>query len=182
VVNDLLVEYFPDIVSVDFTARLEDELDKIAEGDPWVPVLASFYGQFVEKLEIANESIPKIDLEVQRELEQVGRDCPLCGNPLVYREGRYGRFIGCSTFPKCRHTEQIVKAVAICPRGGEIVERRSKRGRLFYGCARYPDCEWRSWNKPVSGPNGSCDGVIVQVNDHKTECVACGLKETVPAV
>ncbi len=179
IVNDLLVEYFPDIVSVDFTARLEDELDKIAEGTPWVPVISSFYGQFVEKLEIADESIPKID--VQREQELVGRDCPLCGQPLVYREGRYGRFIGCSTFPKCRHTEQIVIVVADCPHGGEIVERRTKRGRIFYGCSRYPDCEWRSWYKPVTGVDGSCDGVIVQVSEGKTECITCGLKEKAPA-
>lgn len=179
VVNDLLVEYFPDIVSVDFTARLEDELDKIAEGDPWVPVVGSFYGQFVEKLEIADESIPKID--VQREQEPVGRDCPTCGNPLVYREGRYGRFIGCSTFPKCRYTEQIVKVMAACPRGGQIVERRSKRGKVFYGCNRYPDCEWVSWYKPVADPNSHCDGVVVQRSETKTECVACALKESVPA-
>lgn len=179
VVNDLLVEYFPDIVSVDFTARLEDELDKIAEGDPWTPVVGSFYGQFVEKLEIADESIPKI--EVQREQELVGRDCPTCGSPLVYREGRYGRFIGCSTFPKCRFTEQIVKVLTTCPRGGQIVERRTKRGKVFYGCNRYPDCEWRSWYKPVADTNGHCDGVLVQVNETKTDCVACALKESVPA-
>lgn len=177
-VNDLLVEHFSDIVSVDFTARLEDELDKIAEGAPWAPVIAGFYGQFAEKLEIADESIPKI--EVQREPEYVGQECPLCSNPLVYRQGRYGRFIGCSTFPKCRYTEQIVNAVAVCARGGEIVERRSKRGRVFYGCARYPDCEWRSWYKPVTGANGACDGVVVQVNESKTECVSCGLKEKEP--
>lgn len=179
IVNDLLVEYFPDIVSVDFTARLEDELDKIAEGTPWVPVISSFYGQFAEKLEIADESIPKID--VQREQELVGRDCPLCGHPLVYREGRYGRFIGCSTFPKCRHTEQIVIVVADCPHGGEIVERRTKRGRIFYGCSRYPECEWRSWYKPVTAVDGACDGVIVQVSEGKTECITCGLKEKAPA-
>lgn len=179
VVNDLLVEYFPDIVSVDFTARLEDELDKIAEGDPWTPVVGSFYGQFVEKLEIADESIPKI--EVQREQELVGRDCPTCGSPLVYREGRYGRFIGCSTFPKCRFTEQIVKVMATCPRGGQIVERRTKRGKVFFGCNRYPDCEWRSWYKPVADTNSHCDGVLVQVNETKTECVACALKVSVPA-
>ncbi|MBL1128355.1 MAG: type I DNA topoisomerase [Chloroflexi bacterium] len=180
VVNDLLVEYFPDIVSVDFTARLEDELDKIAEGNPWTPVVGSFYRQFVEKLEIADESIPKI--EVQREQELVGRDCPACGNPLVYREGRYGRFIGCSTFPKCRFTEQIVKVLTTCPRGGQIVERRTKRGKVFYGCNRYPDCEWRSWYKPVADTNSHCDGVLVQVNQTKTDCVACALKESAPAL
>lgn len=179
VVNDMLVEYFPDILSVDFTARLEDQLDKIAEGKPWVPVLAEFYGQFSHKLEIADESIPKIDVQREREQELVGRECPLCGNDLVYRQGRYGRFIGCSTFPKCRHTEQIINPIAICPHGGEIIERRSKRGRAFYGCARYPDCEWRSWHKPLPAEEQSCDGVLVQVSEGKQDCVACGLKEKV---
>lgn len=180
IVNDLLVEYFPGVLSVDFTARLEDQLDKIAEGEPWVPVISGFYGQFQERLEVADEAIPKIDL--QKEPELVGRDCPLCENPLVYRQGRYGRFIGCSTFPKCRHTEQILVKVGVsCAKGGEMVERRTKRGRVFYGCSRYPECEWRSWNKPVESKDGSCDGILVQVNNGTTDCVACGLKELAAA-
>ena len=179
IVNDLLVEYFPDVLSVDFTARLEDELDKIAEGDPWVPVIGSFYGQFAEKLEIADEALPKLDLKA--EVEPVGRECPLCGNDLVYREGRYGRFIGCSNFPKCRHTEQLLNKIGItCPKGGEMVERRTRRGRVFYGCSRYPECEFSSWKKPVADTSNSCDGLLVQLNENETECVACGLKEPVP--
>ncbi|MCA9942407.1 MAG: type I DNA topoisomerase [Anaerolineales bacterium] len=179
VVNDLLVEYFPDILSVDFTARLEDELDKIAEGEPWVPVIGSFYGQFAEKLEVADESIPKLDLKA--EVEPVGRACPLCGNDLVYREGRYGRFIGCSNFPKCRHTEQLLNKIGVtCPNGGEMVERRTRRGRVFYGCSRYPDCEFSSWKKPVVDEKNSCNGLVVQLNENETDCVACGLKEPVP--
>ena len=179
IVNDLLVQYFPDILSVDFTARLEDELDKIAEGGPWVPVIGSFYGQFAEKLIIADEALPKLDLKAEPEL--VGRECPLCGNDLVYREGRYGRFIGCSTFPKCRHTEQILKKIGVnCPNGGEMVERRTRRGRVFYGCSRYPDCEFSSWKKPVPDATNSCDGLLVQVNENETECIACGLKEPEP--
>ncbi|MEZ4593258.1 MAG: type I DNA topoisomerase [Chloroflexota bacterium] len=178
IVNDMLVEYFPNILSVDFTARLEDELDKIAEGEAWVPVIGSFYGQFSENLEVADESIPKIDLKP--EVEPVGRDCPNCGSPLLYREGRYGRFIGCSNFPKCRHTEQLLNKIGVtCPNGGEMVERRTKRGRVFYGCSRYPDCEFSSWTKPVPDPNHSCNGLVVQKNDHETECVACGLKQGV---
>jgi DNA topoisomerase-1 len=138
VVNDLLVEHFPDIVSVDFTALLEDELDKIAEGKPWVPVIRDFYDRFEEELNQADRAIPKIELKT--EPEYVGRDCPLCGNPLVYREGRFGRFVGCSTFPACRHTEQIVTTIGVaCPRGGEIIERHTRRGRLFFGCSRYPE-------------------------------------------
>ena len=182
IVNDLLVEYFPDILSADFTARMEDGLDRIAEGDPWVPVVASFYGQFAESLEIADEAIPKV--EITREQQLVGRACPTCGNDLVYREGRYGRFIGCSTFPKCRYTEQILNKVGVtCANGGEMIERRTRRGRVFYGCSRYPDCEWRNWNKPIAQADGQCNGVVVQLKGEDTECVACGLKEaeTVPA-
>jgi DNA topoisomerase-1 len=174
VVNDLLVEYFPNILSVDFTARMEDELDKIAEGAPWVPVLDSFYGQFRENLEIADEAIPKIDL--RKEVEPVGRECPTCGNELLYREGRYGRFIGCSNFPKCRYTEQILNKVGVsCARGGEMIERRTRRGRVFYGCSNYPECEWRSWNKPIADEAGSCDGILVQKNNTETDCITCGL-------
>lgn len=176
IVNDLLVEHFPDILSVDFTARLEDQLDKIAEGDPWVPVIGSFYGQFAEKLEVADEAIPKLDLKA--EVEPVGRACPNCGNELLYREGRYGRFIGCSNFPKCRHTEQLLNKIGVtCPNGGEMVERRTRRGRVFYGCSRYPECEFSSWKKPVPDSTNSCTGIIVQRNENETDCVACGLKE-----
>jgi DNA topoisomerase-1 len=177
IVNDLLVEYFPDILSADFTARMESELDSIAGGDPWVPVIRSFYDRFETDLAKADAAIPKMNLKKEPEL--VGRECPTCGNPLVYREGRYGRFIGCSTFPKCRFTEQIlVKIGVVCPHGGgEIIERRTRRGRVWYGCTRYPDCEWTSWKKPVADQAGNCDGLIVQANKNNTDCVTCGLKE-----
>jgi DNA topoisomerase I len=178
IVNDLLVQYFPDILSVDFTARLEGELDKIAEGAPWVPVIAAFYGQFAEKLVVADEALPKLNLKAEPEL--VGRACPLCGNELVYREGRYGRFIGCSTFPKCRYTEQILKKIGVtCPNGGEMVERRTKRRRVFYACSRYPECQFSSWKKPIVNSENSCDGLLVQLNEQQTDCVACGLTEKV---
>lgn len=176
IVNDLLVEHFPNILSVDFTARMEDELDDIAEGRPWVPVLRDFYGEFAKNLEIAQEEIPKIDL--RKEPEPVGRKCPECGNELLYREGRYGRFIGCSNFPNCRYTEQILQKIGVtCPNGGEIVERKTRRGRTFYGCSRYPDCEFTSWKKPVPDPQNRCDGLLVPVNEQETKCEACGLKE-----
>ena len=179
-VNDLLVEYFPNVLSVDFTARLEGELDKIAEGSEWVPVLSAFYGNFAENLQVADEAIPK--LEVKKEVEFVGRDCPESGHPLVYREGRYGRFIGCSNFPKCRYTEQILnKTGVVCPNGGgEIIERKTRRGRTFFGCSRYPECEWRSWQKPVADPDHACDGIMVETKDGNKDCTACGLKESVP--
>ncbi|HRO24809.1 MAG TPA: type I DNA topoisomerase, partial [Promineifilum sp.] len=106
IVNDMLVQYFPDVVSVDFTAKLEDELDEIAEGKPWVPVIGDFYRQFERDLATADAALPKLDLK--KEPEFVGRDCPLSGHPLVYRQGRFGRFIGCSNFPHCHYTEQIL--------------------------------------------------------------------------
>lgn len=180
VVNDMLVEYFPDIMNVDFTANLEDELDKIAEGAAWVPVIADFFSKFEEDLKRADEDLPKVD--IRREPELVGRDCPDCGSPLVYREGRYGRFIGCSTFPQCRFTEQILNKVGVsCANGGEIIQRTTKRGKVFYGCSRYPDCEWRSWNAPVVDADKSCNGVWVENKNKERECVACGLKEGVAA-
>ncbi|MEM7332472.1 MAG: type I DNA topoisomerase [Chloroflexota bacterium] len=175
-VNDLLVQYFPDVLSVDFTEKIEDQLDKIAEGLPWVPVLAAFYGNFAEKLIVADEELPKLDLK--REPEFVGRECPTCENPLVYREGRYGRFIGCSTFPKCRFTEQILNKIGVpcasCGQG-EIIERKTKRGRPFYGCSRYPECEWRSWTKPLAEPCEKCGGLVVPIKNDQTECTSCGL-------
>ncbi len=179
IVNDLLVEYFPDILSVDFTARMEDDLDEIADGKSWVPVIQEFYDVFEEDLEVADEALPKLNL--QKEVEPVGRDCPESGHPLVYREGRYGRFIGCSDFPKCRYTEQILNKVGVVCSvgGGEIVERRTRKGRVWYSCSRYPECEWTSWKKPVPDAVENCDGIIVQVNKDTTECVSCGLKELV---
>ncbi|MEM7798696.1 MAG: topoisomerase DNA-binding C4 zinc finger domain-containing protein, partial [Chloroflexota bacterium] len=153
-VNDMLVEYFPDVLSVDFTARLEDELDTIATGDKeWVPVIDGFYRNFEKKLDIADKALPKLALKT--EPEYVGRMCSTCEEgKLVYRQGRFGKFIGCERFPKCRHTEQVlVKTGYVCSECGmgELIERRTKKGRLFYGCSRYPDCEFSSWKLPENG-------------------------------
>lgn len=174
VVNDMLVEYFPNVLSVDFTARMEDELDEIAEGKPWVPVIDEFYQQFSKSLAVADEALPKLDLK--KEPEFVGRDCPLCGHPLVYREGRFGRFIGCSDFPKCRYTEQILVKVGVtCPKcGGDLIEKRTKRGRIFYGCSNYPDCDWTSWKRPLPQPCPVCNGLLVQENKDTAKCMDCG--------
>jgi DNA topoisomerase-1 len=179
IVNDLLVEHFPNILSADFTARLEDELDEIAQGKDWVPVIEGFYQRFSKNLEKADAAIPKIDLK--REVEPVGRDCPDCGSPLVYRDGRYGRFIGCSNFPKCRYTEQIlIKMGVTCPKdGGELIEKRTKRGRVFYGCANYPDCDWTSWKRPLPQPCRKCGGVVVQINNDTAECTQCSERQPI---
>ncbi|MCA9865430.1 MAG: type I DNA topoisomerase [Anaerolineales bacterium] len=173
IVNDMLVQYFPDVVSVDFTARMEDELDGIADGKPWVPVIDEFYQQFATNLAKADEALPKLD--IRKEPELVGRDCPQSGHPLVYREGRYGRFIGCSHYPHCRYTEQILVKVGVtCPKcGGDLIEKRSKRGRLFYGCSNYPDCDWTNWKRPLPQPCPVCGGVMVQENKETAKCTVC---------
>ena len=173
IVNDMLVQYFPDVLSVDFTARLEDELDEIAEGKPWVPVIGEFYKQFEQNLNVADEALPKLDL--RKEPEFVGRDCPLSGHPLVYRQGRFGRFIGCSHYPHCRYTEQILVTVGVaCPKcGGALVEKRSKKGRVFYGCANYPACDWTNWKRPLPQPCPVCNGVMVQDNKEMAKCTQC---------
>lgn len=178
IVNDLLVQYFPDVVSVDFTARLEDELDEIADGKPWVPVIDSFHNQFVKDLAVADQALPKLDLK--KEPEYVGRDCPLSGHPLVYRQGRFGRFIGCSHYPQCRYTEQILVKVGVeCPLcGGDLIEKRSKKGRVFYGCSNYPTCEWTNWKKPLPQPCPVCNGVLVQDNKEFAKCTVC--ETTIP--
>ena len=173
IVNDMLVQYFPDVLSVDFTARLEDELDEIAEGKPWVPVIGAFYRQFEQNLNVADAALPKLDL--RKEPELVGRDCPLSGHPLVYRQGRYGRFVGCSAYPQCRYTEQILVTVGVtCPNcGGELIEKRTKKGRIFYGCANYPQCDWTNWKRPLPQPCPVCQGVLVQDNKETAKCTRC---------
>jgi DNA topoisomerase-1 len=179
VVNDLLVEYFPRVLSVDFTAELEAQLDEIVDGKPWVPVVDTFYKRFETHLKIADEQIEKVNLE-RAEPEPVGRKCPTCETgDLIYRDGRYGRFIGCNNFPTCRFTEQILVMTGVtCPvGGGDLIERRTRKGRIFYGCALYPECEFTSWKKPI-GVEGS--QIVVDAGKERQAQVACGLKADAP--
>lgn len=171
-VNDLLIDHFPDIVDVEFTARMETNLDDIASGEkPWIDVVDAFYGPFSEKVDRAHEEMP----EVKAEPELVGRPCPKCGHDLIIRWGRYGKFISCSDFPNCRHTEQWLEKIGVkCPRdGGEIVERRTRKGRIFYGCENYPQCEYTSWKRPLSKPCPNCAGTLVVSNRNHAQCTQC---------
>jgi DNA topoisomerase-1 len=171
-VNDLLVEHFPDIINVDFTARMEEELDRIAAGDEaWVSVISEFYGPFEKDVKSAEEKIP----EMKAELEPVGRACPECGHDLVIRWGRYGKFISCSNFPECRHTEAWLEKIGVaCPQdGGDIVERKTRKGRIFYGCAKYPECDFTSWKRPLPTPCPQCGGLLVIANKNTAQCIRC---------
>ncbi|MCL1906036.1 MAG: DNA topoisomerase, partial [Clostridiales bacterium] len=154
-VVDMMKEYFPDIVDVDFTADMENRLDEVEEGrEQWVELLREFYGPFEQTLLHAEKEMAKIVIEP----EQSGENCEKCGKPMVYRLGRYGRFLACSGFPECRNTKAIVESTNIkclaC--GGNIVQRKSKAGRVFYGCGNYPDCTYVAWDTPVEEKCPAC--------------------------
>ncbi len=177
IVNDLLVAYFPDYVDLDFTAEMEDDLDLIASGErQWVPVLRNFYDSFADTVAQAREDMPEVDINNR----PTGEICPECGSPLVYRYGRYGKFIGCSNFPECRFSKPIlVKTGAMCPEcGGELVEKQTRRGRTFYGCSNYdPDdpesCDFALWKRPLPKPCPACGGLLAEVRQGWAKCQAC---------
>ncbi|MDQ7030373.1 MAG: type I DNA topoisomerase [Ardenticatenia bacterium] len=172
VVTNLLVEHFPEVMDVGFTARLEAELDRIAGGErDWVQVLRDFYGPFSQRLEAAKENMPTVALTE----EEVDEPCEKCGSPMVIKYGRYGKFIACSNFPQCRNTRPYLeKTGATCPEcGGDIVVRRTRRGRTFYGCANYPRCEWSSWKRPLTVPCPACGGLLVEEHRTTVRCLAC---------
>ncbi len=178
-VNDLLVENFPDLINVDFTAELESELDEVATGDrAWVSLMSEFYRPFEQALKAADAAIPKVE-----QVEYVGRECPQCAEKgtdpqgqLVIKWGRFGKFIGCSNFPSCRYTEPWLEKIGVkCPdcEDGEIVLRRTKRGRPFYGCSNYPTCEFTSWKRPLRQPCPLCGGLLMVAKKDQARCRAC---------
>jgi DNA topoisomerase I len=172
-VNDLLVEHFPNIVDLGFTARMEGELDDVASGSRrWTEVVREFYTPFAAQVKQAALDMP----EVKTEPEVLERACPRCGKPLVVRYGRYGKFIGCSDFPTCRHTEPWLEKIGVaCPKdGGEVIERRTRKGRTFYGCENYPACDFTSWKRPLPGECSNCGGLLVVENRTHAVCIACG--------
>lgn len=149
IVNQLIVEFFPDIVDVKFTADMEDKLDQIEVGkEAWQNVIDQFYKPFVKELTKAETEIEKIQIKD----EPAGFDCELCGHPMVVKLGRFGKFYACSNFPECHHTKAITKEIGVsCPacQQGQVIERKTKRNRIFYGCDRYPECDFTSWDLPV---------------------------------
>ncbi|NMA67779.1 MAG: type I DNA topoisomerase, partial [Clostridiaceae bacterium] len=146
IVVDLLKDNFPEIMEVEFTAEMEENLDQIEEGNrSWHQTVADFYGPFAERLEKARDEIQKVNIPD----EPLGKDCPKCGKPMLIKMGMFGRFAACSGFPECRYTESINQVVGKCPEcDGDVVALRTKKGRRFYGCKNYPQCEYKSWKKP----------------------------------
>ncbi len=165
-VNDLLVKHFPKIVDTEFTARMEESLDKIAAGDKeWKKVLKEFYEPFSKNLQEKYK-------EIEKKVEKTDEECPECGSPLVIRMSRYGKFYGCSNFPKCKYTRPIKKEALIkCPEceEGSVVEKRTKKGKIFYGCNRYPECDFALWDKPTGEKCPECNSLLVE-NKNKIKC------------
>jgi DNA topoisomerase-1 len=169
VVNDLLVAHFSEIVDINFTAKMEEDLDEIAAGkEKLVKVLKEFYSPFEENLKKKYQEISKKDL-----IEKTEKICPKCGAPLLIRMGKFGRFYACSRFPKCKYTENLEKNnLGIkCPKclsadrqdkKGEIVEKRTKRGKIFYGCNKWPECDFALWDKPTGEKCPKCGSLLVE--------------------
>lgn len=181
IVITLIEEFFPEILDVEFTSGMEGGLDQVEDGiADWVKVLDSFYQGFSERVKVAEEEMKEVELkdEVSDEI------CELCGKHLVYKLGRFGKFLACSGFPDCRNTKPIVKHIGVkCPscKSGEVVERKSKKNRIFYGCTNYPECEFLSWDKPISRPCPKCGELLVEKKRKKQGvnivCTKCDYEE-----
>ena len=176
IVNDLLLDHFPDVLDYGFTAQMENDLDSVASGErEWVDVIRTFYTPFIVQVKQAEAEMP----EVKTGPELVGRPCPECGHDLIIRYGRYGKFIACDNFPECRYTEAWLEKIGVaCPKcgqtnAGEIVQRKTRKGRIFYGCGRYPDCDFTSWKLPLPKPCPSCGGLLVAANKRQAQCLTC---------
>ena len=167
-VTEMMTENFKSIVDMQFTADMEEELDTVEEdGKDWHEVIEKFYGPFSEQLEAAEKNIEKV--EVKDEVSDV--QCDKCGAMMVYKMGRFGKFLACPNFPACRNTMPIVRAIdAHCPKcGGAILVRNTKRGRVFYGCERYPECDFTSWDMPVDDRCPVCGSPMVLKRDRKKD-------------
>ena len=173
IVHQATLEFFPEIINIEFTAQMEQNLDEIEEGNTeWKKVIDDFYKDFEPRVKYADEEMEKIEIKD----EPAGEDCEKCGAPMVYKLGRYGKFMACSNFPDCRNTKAIVKLIDVkCPtcKDGEIVERKSKTKRVFYGCNSYPECDFVSWDKPISRPCPKCSALLVEKKLKKGVQIQC---------
>jgi DNA topoisomerase-1 len=172
IVNDLIVEYFPDLLEVHFTAHMEEDLDAIAGGDQnWRSVIKEFYDSFEPQLLRAQKDMPVRKTEPER----IGKLCPKCGQDLIIKWGRFGRFISCSNFPECRYTEPFLEKIGVtCPKDqGEIVIKKTRKGRIFYGCENYPKCDFTSWKRPIGIVCPSCSGLLAIKNKAEAQCMDC---------
>lgn len=174
-ITDKLQEYFSHLINIEYTALMEADLDKIADGKIiWYHTLQEFYDQFEPSVKHAFDAMPK------KVAEQTGEDCPECGHPLVIRKGKYGSFTACSNFPECKYIKADPKSIVEitkCPNcDGMIIEKKTKRGKLFYGCNNYPTCKTAYWDLPTGKKCPECGNMIVEKNK-KMKCSSCDYTE-----
>lgn len=160
---DMLTEYFKGLINIGFTAQMEEKLDEVAEKKHTKDeVLSEFYGPFKKDLDHAGVAIPIVEIP----LEVSDVPCDKCndGTMMVIREGRFGKFLACPNFPKCRNTKPILHPIGVkCPKcGADILERKSKTGKVFYGCEKYPECDYTTWDKPLNEKCPDCGAMMVE--------------------
>ncbi|QWQ39353.1 type I DNA topoisomerase [Gemella sp. zg-570] len=176
VVCKMIAEYFPDIINAEFTANLETDLDKIADGEiRWQNAIYNFYNDFYKDVVKAEKELNKV--EIQK--EYTGENCPDCSSPLLFKLGKFGKFVACSNFPDCRYTETIQKKVGVtCPKCSkhEILEKKSKKGKVFYGCESFPECDFVSWDKPINRICPKCKNLLFEGKKY-VYCNQCDYKE-----
>jgi len=169
-VNDLLAKHFPKIINLEFTAKMEKDLDEIASNQKkWTCVIREFYEPFIENLKIKEKEVSKKELTQ----EITDKICPLCKKFLIIKLGRFGKFLACSGFPECKYTENINKTINVkCPKceKGEIIEKRTRKGKLFYACSRYPKCDFALWQKPTGQICPKCKSLLVEAKKGKIKC------------
>ena len=168
-VNDMLVQHFPEIIDYQFTAKMEKDLDEIAAGQTkWVPVIRNFYQPFEKQLNKKYQEVEKTKTE-----EKTERICPRCSGEIVIRSSRFGKFYACKNFPKCRFTEPVINSTGVlCPKcfEGEIIERKTRKGKIFYSCSKWPNCDFALWNKPTGEKCPKCGSLLIETIKGKVKC------------
>ncbi len=176
IINEIMVNYFNNIVDADFTAGMETKLDTVEEGElEWKNIIRNFYGPFKEMLTQADAELEKLDFT-----EKTDIPCAKCGSFMNIKHGKYGKFLACSEYPTCDYTKAILHEIGMkCPicQEGEVVERKSRKFKTFYGCSRFPECNFVSWNKPISKPCPDCGNVLVEKITKKSHQITCTNKE-----
>jgi DNA topoisomerase-1 len=174
--TDKLQEFFKDIINVDYTRDMEEDLDKIADGNlDYISLLHRFYDEFEPKVKEAFTNMEK------KPAEETGEMCPKCGNPLVIKKSKYGEFVACSNYPECKYIKQpekeAPKEIMPCPKcNGTIIEKKSRKGKLFYGCNNYPKCDFATWDEPINEFCPECKSILTK-KGNKIKCSNCNYEK-----
>lgn len=176
IINEIMANYFTNIVDADFTAGMENKLDNVEEGNlAWKEIIRHFYDPFKSMLTTADAELEKLDFT-----EKTDIPCEKCGSFMNIKHGKYGKFLACSNYPTCDYTKAILNEIGLkCPvcEIGEVVERKSKKFKTFYGCSRFPACNFVTWNRPIGRACPDCGQALVEKITKKNHVIACSNKE-----